>query len=989
MIIKNQYKYLLTDRFGTIQVSPLGESDFTISYEQEDDGKYFYSKQFQGKITFIGEAYMRLKTIEQSIYLCSKQQLKVIRICEGSEVVLYDGFFKLSEAEWDDDLCRVILKFEKSTPDKCLQDNKSVKINILQAINPAITVKLSSPSGVIEYKNCTRVSSSPQPSDYWCGTGQPDEGNWTLYKWTTNSPDGNHYSVANSWAREVITVPCGTIVPPDWKLIESCISGTEKYAKSVTLYDCQVYGEPDGNSNGMTCKIVGYDNTTQSIDNGRLLNSLLVYMLNEICPGMQVVSDFFQINPENPNAINYVTNKASFVNQLVIFQKADVKRPDVVNNSSRADINFEKLMETLNFMFNVFYSVENGVFRLEHVSWFSRFNGMDLTQPKYSRYTVGMKRYTYDVDSIPNREVWRFKEQSFGDLYNGTIDYSIGCTVAGKSDEKNYLVDEFTTDVQLAIDNPDSDSNTVEDAGFVIMATRKIANEYYLISDQRLNDSLSWKSLINSFQYYYRPVNKGVYLNDEINFNSTKPLKKGAKISVPVDCADLFDPNDSIKTVLGTGIVDKATFNMLTCMVELELKYDVFTNLVDNEPPHIDSGTVFQTYKNIPKNLPITVTDSDGTITDLYVIYPPANGTLEILSYSELKYTPNANFEGLDFFTIQAKDNWSEVSNVASFGVEVLSANLPPVANDDNFNVWQGEPFTSTSIFSNDVDDFTFTLITPTITTAQGIVININNSGVFSYTPAQGFLGVDSFDYTIEDNLGAQSSATVYLHVGSKKNPVAVDDNYQVLSAQTLNVDGSYTLPKLILNDYVPDGVSYPLLTTAETKPTALGGSVQINGDGTFVYSAPAGVVSQIDNFDYTVYNSFASDIGNVKVSLLPTIYVKIVKSDMKNVGHPGQASYSRTADFTLYYYADSAGTTPVDVSGLNFRVNILEHVVISGSSGSSSYDSIYRSGILSGVSTKIYEDRQWYDSFSDGQGNNNTFNMAMSIYAGAYIILT
>ena len=52
--VKNKYRYVLTDRFGTLEVAPLGEGDFSIQYEREDEGKYFYVKQFQGKITFTG-----------------------------------------------------------------------------------------------------------------------------------------------------------------------------------------------------------------------------------------------------------------------------------------------------------------------------------------------------------------------------------------------------------------------------------------------------------------------------------------------------------------------------------------------------------------------------------------------------------------------------------------------------------------------------------------------------------------------------------------------------------------------------------------------------------------------------------------------------------------------------------------------------------------------------------------------------------------------
>ena len=113
MEVKNQYKYVLTDRFGVLEVAPIGEGDFSISNEQDDDGKYFYSKVFNGKIMFTGATYARLKKIEKSIYLCTQQRLQVYRLCGDDEVLIFDGYFKLSEGDWNDEFCTVVLKFQK------------------------------------------------------------------------------------------------------------------------------------------------------------------------------------------------------------------------------------------------------------------------------------------------------------------------------------------------------------------------------------------------------------------------------------------------------------------------------------------------------------------------------------------------------------------------------------------------------------------------------------------------------------------------------------------------------------------------------------------------------------------------------------------------------------------------------------------------------------------------------------------------------------
>lgn len=992
MEVINQYKYILTDRFGVLEVAPLGEGDFSISNEQDEDGKYFYSKVFNGKIMFTGATFARLKKIEKSIYICTQQRLQVFRVCGDSEVLIFDGYFKLSDGDWNDEFCTVVLKFEKSTPDKCLSDNKTTKFNLLQVVVDPITVLTNTAGGVIEYKVCIDNSSTPISSPYWCSTGTPEDGNWVVYAYHDSSIDGSQFFVTTNWAREVVTVNCGENVPPDWILIEACVGGVEKYAKKVTLYDCVNTFESDPNTGyydyTQNCKIVGYADGNTVIDNGRLLNPFIEYFVNQFCPDLNVVSDFFQINPENPSIINYVTGQTTEVDKLVLFQKADVKRPDALNNSTKAEWTFEKLIETLNFMFNVFYTIEDNTFRLEHISWFTREDGLDLTQIKYDKYTRGMRKYSYDIDGIPKIESWKFKEQVNGGAYTGDIDYSISCVSSGKDDEKIYLVDDLMTDVTFAMNNPGSDSNIVEDSGFVMVASKLVSGSYYIIQQQQLNDSLAWVNLIENYHFYNRPINKGIFNDSEVTFYSTKPIKKGKTVIVPIECGEVFDPSQKIKTVLGEGIVDKATFNLRTCMMELELKYDAFNNLTDNEPPTIQPENNFKTYSNQPKVFNVIVNDVDGVVVSVKCTIQPTNGVVEVMGISQIKYTPDLDFEGLDFFTLVATDNWGEESDPANFVLTVLPSNQPPVAQDDNFTVYhETAPFIG-NVIANDSDDFGFNIVTPNVTTAQGVAVTISSNGNFMYSPPTGFVGIDSFQYTIEDNTGAQSTATVTLNVAFNSIPVAVNDTYQTLQDSILITDGSPEKPTVLINDYIISGVGYPLTATPETKPTLLGGNVIIYADGTFNYTPPSGVVSQIDSFDYTANNSNGNDVGTVQVAIIAVIYVKIVQSDNKIIGHPSQPNWGNSADYTLYFYSDPLGNIPLDVTGLGFQVNIKEHNVISSDSGSSSFDYIWRTGILNGTSYKIYNDYV-YNEFSSSGGSYNSLNITISIQNGAYNILT
>ena len=1021
--VKNKYRYVLTDRFGTLEVAPLGEGDFSIQYEREDEGKYFYAKQFQGKITFTGVIFQRLRRIERSIYICKEQNLKVYRICPESEILIFDGYFKLTEGEWDEDKCKVELKFEKNTPDKCLKDNRSTKINLLAEVNPKITVKTATVGGgVFEYKHCYKTvhvnNSTPYGGYVWCGTGNPDDGNWVAYQHSENmsgtigtSPDpiqntlDGLWTGNTDWVREIVEVDCNEPVPNEWILVEdNCgTTGKKKYAKQATLYNC-VYNN-NYSTEEWTCQILGGSSggsggsATATIDNGMHLNSVIKVFVNQFCPNLQVVSDFFQINPQNQSEINYVTGQRTQTNNLILFQKSDVKRPNVSGNAWKAEWTFEKLMETLTILFNTAYNIENGVFRLEHISWFSRNSGLDLTQPKYEKWLRGSNKYTYDVGSIPQKEIFEFKESyKVAGFWNSEINYSSTCAIGSNKDNtKNYTVDDLTTDVELCLNNPSSDSSVVEDKGFVLIATRFYNGEYYILTESttqgtRLNNTLSFPRLLRRYGLHNRPVNKGTIDGEMTTFLSTKPIKKGDKISVPLCCDNVFNPLDTVKTGLGNGIVDSAVFDLQSETLELELLYDVFNVLTNNVAPVLQGGQL-STHKNVPLVFPLNATDTDGIVEIINVKIPAYNGTVEVLSLTQAKYTPNLDYEGWDWFSLQAFDNWSEVSAPANFGIQVLPPNQPPVATNDSYDVFHGYPFSAyPSIFANDSDDFGFSLVNANVVSSLGVSVTIDaNTGNFTYVPPAGYEGVDTFQYQIQDGSGLTSTGTVTLNIAYKNKPVAVPDTYLTQKNTQLVTNGSPGKERLYANDYTPDGNTYSYWTTAETKPTAQGGTVTITADGLFTYNPPANYTGN-DTFSYTVHNVNGSATGLVTISVIPTIYVKLVEtyagheSIIDFCGEPPKATIigqKNKADYTLKFYSDAGGTVPFNVTGLNFSVNLREI-----NSGTNNYSYDYQSSVLDGTTYLLLDDFFTYEELVDCNGSYGYIQRDVILLAGSYVII-
>lgn len=998
MKTNNKFLYKLTDRLGTLVVVPLGENNFTLEYNREDEDKLSYKKQLSGKITFKDEAFKRILQMENSIYRCDEQTLTIIKVCNNVERIYFVGKISLNEAEFDLDKCKVVMKYAEDKTDKCVDDGKNNKLNLLQLISSKIVVKTASYAGTIEFKTCNHGDNAPIDANYWCGTGDPYSQRWTIIQWNNYSPGGSHHRIQNKWAREIFEVDCSETPDPNWVLIEdNCgTTGKKKFAGGITTFGCVFTTVPEDEmgaySYTMDCKILGYDNGTATIDNGVHLTDVLKELIRASCPNLTLKSDFFQINPDNVSANNYVTGRKSTTDNIVIFQKSDVKRPTATGNASKLEISLETMLDVLRKMFNVKWRIEGNVFRIEHVSKYSKNIGIDVTSNQLKKYFMGYRQYSYESSQIPQKETWKFKEQKSAD-WTMEITYS-GCVSNGKKNEVSNLIDDAMTDIVFAMQNPEADSKFVEDAGFVLISTKKVGSEYFINTEnlgggRTLNNVLSWKALIRDFHYYERPMKVGKVNGVTTEFITTIPTKKGVRFAIPYNfCEFTFNPDNYVKTLLGNGVVDSAKHRFKDYFLELELLYESNQNLVPNAPPTLSGGGTFNTYQNTPIVIDVVANDPDGVVTGLVINNPPYNGTIIFLSISQFQYVPNDGFVGTDYFSIKAVDNFSEVSNSETFIIKVKPPNQPPKANDDTFTVYNDNIFNQgTSILANDSDDNGFSLVTTNTTTVQGVPITISPSGFFNYTPPNGFEGQDSFQYTIKDDGGLTSTATVYLNVIDRHKPVAVDDNYQTLFNVGFSTDGTTGREKLTANDYTPNGQSYNYTTTPETKATTQGGTVQIFGDGNFNYTPPNGFIG-VDSFEYTVHNPNGSRIGTARISLTPMIYVKLIYSDQKRVGHPSQAQYSKTHDITVYFFSDAGGITPFDVSGLNFRVKLKNHVWGENNDAPFDYTNFYMTSIMSGTSVKLFDDFTYF-SRQNGDGYNEEYNNEMKLEAFNYTIIT
>src|SRR5262249_44343346 len=136
--------------------------------------------------------------------------------------------------------------------------------------------------------------------------------------------------------------------------------------------------------------------------------------------------------------------------------------------------------------------------------------------------------------------------------------------------------------------------------------------------------------------------------------------------------------------------------------------------------------------------------------------------------------------------------------------------------------------------------------------------LTLNADGSFTYTPASGFVGSDTFMYQDSDGQSFGDVAIVTLTVGAA--PVAGNDFYTTPVNTALTV----VAPGVLANDTDPNGL--PLTAILVINPTH--GVVTFNASGSFTYTPTTGFFG-MDSFTYRASDGpFASSMATVTLTV-------------------------------------------------------------------------------------------------------------------------
>ncbi|ROS51377.1 S-layer family protein [Frigoribacterium sp. PhB24] len=268
-------------------------------------------------------------------------------------------------------------------------------------------------------------------------------------------------------------------------------------------------------------------------------------------------------------------------------------------------------------------------------------------------------------------------------------------------------------------------------------------------------------------------------------------------------------------------------------------------------PDAVDDVTSTKAGTTVTVTAPGILGNDLGTDLRAEIVDAPAHGTATITAGGTISYTPVVGFSGTDRLTYRATDG-SDGSDVATVTIHV-----GPMVVDDSpvGGTVADQPLVVDAAHGVLTNDTGTDLTAKATDQPKAGTVTMGPDGSYTYTPAPGTSGKDTFGYEVTDGNGQKGAGTVTIVVA----PKALDDVAMVVAGGRVTV----ATPGVVGND-----LGTGLTVTAFTP--APHGTVTIAPDGTFDYT-PAPGFSGDDIVVYTVTDrDGGTDTATVTVTVAP-----------------------------------------------------------------------------------------------------------------------
>ncbi len=442
-----------------------------------------------------------------------------------------------------------------------------------------------------------------------------------------------------------------------------------------------------------------------------------------------------------------------------------------------------------------------------------------------------------------------------------------------------------------------------------------------------------------------------------------------------------------------------------------------------------------------PVNDPATVSAGSGSVTEDSAASLSVSGQVSVsdVDAGEAGTQPQGNVPGAyGVFSIDATGNWSysadngqaaiqqlgqgetltdsftvtslDGSSSNTVTITIVGTNDGPVLAVSNLSTVEDGPVVTGQASFSDVDVSDSHVYSISGQPAAGTVSIDPSTGQYSYAIGNAFqqlaageTATVSFDVTVTDSAGASDTRSVTVSIiGTNDGPVAVADGFSATEGGVLNIGSANGL---LSNDLDVDGDRIQVVRVATDSTgsgavtvngaisvaTALGGSVLLQPDGSFSYTAPSSLDHSnsdtlLDSFAYQVSDGVA-DSAWASVSIAVGDTVPLARSDADSVGSGGTV-YGNviTGVGGATMNADDPGQDgPLVLQSVSYNgvthdtFDASGHLVINAAHGqlTISADGSYRY-VSNHVSGQSFGDDVFTYTVVDGDGDMSTASLSM-----------
>ncbi|WP_409250888.1 Ig-like domain-containing protein [Bacillus sp. SCS-153A] len=331
--------------------------------------------------------------------------------------------------------------------------------------------------------------------------------------------------------------------------------------------------------------------------------------------------------------------------------------------------------------------------------------------------------------------------------------------------------------------------------------------------------------------------------------------------------------------------------------------FTFIVNTPGNRPPTI-TGNNKSTMESQPVSGLVEGFDPDNDPITFSKETEPGNGSATVDPDGTWTYTPNDGYVGTDSFKITVSDGKGGLATT-TVEITVNGANKAPTVQAKYEEVTNVNTGVNGKVVAEDQDG------DPLTYSKESGPLNgsatVNEDGTWTYTPADGFVGTDSFTIMVTDGKGGLATTTVEITVNRVPT---VQAKYEEVTNVNTGVSG-----KVVAEDQDGDALTY----SKESGPAF--GTATVNEDGTWTYTPDADYVGT-DSFTITISDGkggVASTTVEITVNRVPTVQAKYEEVTNVNTGVSGKVVAEDQDGDALTYSKESGpafGTATVNEDG-------------------------------------------------------------------------